>query len=53
MGRRAIFAGDHKQLPPTVKSKEAESKGFGKTLFEELADRCEAKCRGEINQTRS
>jgi hypothetical protein len=45
MGRKAIFAGDHKQLPPTVKSKEAASKGFGKTLFEELADRCEASCK--------
>lgn len=31
---RVIFAGDHFQLPPTVKSKAAEAEGFGKTLFE-------------------
>ncbi len=35
-GRRAILAGDHLQLPPTVLSKEAEKKGLGKTLFERL-----------------
>jgi ATP-dependent RNA/DNA helicase IGHMBP2 len=44
LGKKAIFAGDHKQLPPTVKSKEAERKGFGQTLFEELAKRCEENC---------
>ncbi|MEM6265394.1 MAG: AAA domain-containing protein, partial [Bacteroidota bacterium] len=33
---RVIFAGDHQQLPPTVKSFEAEKRGLGKTLFEEL-----------------
>ena len=37
LGKKAVFAGDHKQLPPTVKSKEAERKGLGKTLFERLA----------------
>ena len=31
---RVIMAGDHKQLPPTVKSKEAMADGFGETLFE-------------------
>jgi ATP-dependent RNA/DNA helicase IGHMBP2 len=32
---RVIFAGDHFQLPPTVKSKQAESEGLSKTLFEQ------------------
>jgi superfamily I DNA and/or RNA helicase len=36
---RVIFAGDHCQLPPTVKSMEAEVKGLGRTLFEDLMDR--------------
>lgn len=31
---RVIFAGDHFQLPPTVKSKAAEAGGLSKTLFE-------------------
>ena len=31
---RVIFAGDHFQLPPTIKSKIAEAKGLGITLFE-------------------
>lgn len=31
---RAIFAGDHQQLPPTVKSIEAAREGLTKTLFE-------------------
>jgi ATP-dependent RNA/DNA helicase IGHMBP2 len=31
---RAIFAGDHQQLPPTIKSNEAAQKGLAKTLFE-------------------
>lgn len=31
---RVIFAGDHFQLPPTVKSKTAEEKGLKETLFE-------------------
>jgi superfamily I DNA and/or RNA helicase len=31
---RVIFAGDHFQLPPTVKSKIAESQGLKETLFE-------------------
>lgn len=45
LGTKAIFAGDHKQLPPTVKSKTAERKGFGRTLFEKLAEVCDHKCR--------
>jgi predicted DNA helicase len=31
---RAIFAGDHQQLPPTIKSIEAAREGLAKTLFE-------------------
>lgn len=31
---RAIFAGDHQQLPPTIKSPEAAKQGLAKTLFE-------------------
>lgn len=33
---RVILAGDHCQLPPTVKSLEAEKLGLGKTIFERL-----------------
>jgi len=32
--RRVIFAGDHQQLPPTIKSNEAAKQGLAKTLFE-------------------
>jgi superfamily I DNA and/or RNA helicase len=32
--QRVIFAGDHCQLPPTIKSKEAAGQGLSKTLFE-------------------
>jgi ATP-dependent RNA/DNA helicase IGHMBP2 len=31
---RAIFAGDHQQLPPTIKSNEAARQGLAVTLFE-------------------
>ncbi len=31
---RVVFAGDHFQLPPTVKSKKAEDAGLKETLFE-------------------
>ncbi len=31
---RVVFAGDHFQLPPTVKSKTAEAQGLKETLFE-------------------
>lgn len=31
---RAIFAGDHQQLPPTIKSIEASRQGLSSTLFE-------------------
>ncbi|MES2591315.1 MAG: AAA domain-containing protein [Bacteroidota bacterium] len=32
---RVVFAGDHFQLPPTVKSKLAETQGLKETLFEQ------------------
>ena len=32
--KKIIMAGDHFQLPPTVRSREAEEKGLGVTLFE-------------------
>jgi superfamily I DNA and/or RNA helicase len=32
--KKLVMAGDHFQLPPTVRSKEAEEKGLGITLFE-------------------
>ena len=35
---RVIMAGDHQQLPPTVKSFEAEKKGLGKSLFEQVIE---------------
>lgn len=35
---RVIFAGDHFQLPPTVKSKKAEEEGLKETLFERCMD---------------
>lgn len=38
-GARAVLAGDHKQLPPTVISRRAEEQGLGTTLFERLAAR--------------
>lgn len=37
--QRVVLAGDHCQLPPTVKSFEAEQKGLGKTLFEKCIER--------------
>jgi ATP-dependent RNA/DNA helicase IGHMBP2 len=35
-GGRVVLAGDHCQLPPTIKSKEAASKGLAVTLFERI-----------------
>ncbi len=32
--QRVIFAGDHCQLPPTIKSNDAAKRGLSKTLFE-------------------
>ncbi|GAB3675280.1 IGHMBP2 family helicase [Halopiger thermotolerans] len=36
---RVIMAGDHRQLPPTIQSREAEREGLDETLFERLAER--------------
>lgn len=36
--RRAVLAGDHLQLPPTVMSEEAARKGLARTLFERLQE---------------
>ena len=35
---RVIFAGDHCQLPPTIKCIEAERQGLGKTLMETIVE---------------
>ncbi len=35
---RVVLAGDHKQLPPTILSREAEDE-LGRTLFEKIVDR--------------
>lgn len=35
-GDRVIFAGDHLQLPPTVKSKKAQELGLGNTLLDRI-----------------
>lgn len=35
---KAVLAGDHFQLPPTVRSKQAEAEGLGQTLFERLQE---------------
>lgn len=35
---RVIMAGDHHQLPPTVKSQKADKQGLSKTLFEEVIE---------------
>lgn len=37
-GRKVIMAGDHRQLPPTIKNQEAARNGMRRTLFEKLAD---------------
>ncbi|WP_162053908.1 AAA domain-containing protein [Pontibacter pamirensis] len=37
--KRVVLAGDHCQLPPTVKSFEAEKGGLGKSLFEKCVER--------------
>lgn len=40
--KRVIFAGDHHQLPPTVKSAEAQKKGLNLSLFEKCIKRTNA-----------
>ncbi len=36
--KKVILAGDHCQLPPTIKSQEAAKKGLSKTLFEKCIE---------------
>ncbi|MDP2498493.1 MAG: IGHMBP2 family helicase [Candidatus Palauibacterales bacterium] len=36
---KVVMAGDHRQLPPTILSREAEEEGLGRTLFEKWAER--------------
>lgn len=38
MARKAVFAGDSNQLPPTIYSKEAAQQGLQVTLFDRLKD---------------
>ncbi|GAB4093988.1 DEAD/DEAH box helicase [Flaviaesturariibacter terrae] len=38
-GRKAVLAGDHCQLPPTIKSQEAARAGLERTLLEKCAGR--------------
>lgn len=38
LAERVIIAGDHKQLPPTVKSKDAEQLGLTETILDRVAD---------------
>jgi superfamily I DNA and/or RNA helicase len=38
-GQRIVLAGDHHQLPPTVKSEKAASEGLRETLFEKCIQR--------------
>jgi hypothetical protein len=35
-GQRVVLVGDHKQLPPVVKNRDAEAGGLGMSLFERL-----------------
>jgi len=37
--KKVVFAGDHCQLPPTIKSQEAARKGLAITLFEKIIHR--------------
>lgn len=38
-GRKVVLAGDHFQLPPTIKSAEAAERGLANTLLEKMAGR--------------
>lgn len=38
-GKKVIMAGDHRQLPPTVKNRKAANEGLEDTLFERLAEK--------------
>jgi len=37
-GKRVVLAGDHCQLPPTIKSHKAQAAGLGRTMFERLME---------------
>ncbi len=37
---KVVFAGDHKQLPPTIKSKNAEKLGLSETILDRMSDVC-------------
>ena len=37
--KKVVFAGDHKQLEPTIKSIEAAEKGLSNTLFEQMINK--------------
>ncbi len=41
-GKRTIIAGDHQQLPPTVKSNEAIKMGLSETILDRLTDKISA-----------
>lgn len=41
LSKKVVLAGDHKQLPPTVKSKEAQKRGLARTLFDKLSALCD------------
>jgi superfamily I DNA and/or RNA helicase len=34
--QRVVLVGDHKQLPPVIKNRDAEAGGLGMSLFERL-----------------
>ena len=44
-GQRVVLAGDHHQLPPTVKSEKAATGGLRETLFEKCIKRQPATAR--------
>ena len=38
-GKKVVMAGDHRQLPPTVKNRKAANEGLEDTFFERLAEK--------------
>jgi ATP-dependent RNA/DNA helicase IGHMBP2 len=47
---RAVLAGDHRQLPPTVVSPEAAAGGFAVSLFERLMERLPPSARVQLTE---